>query len=550
MDPFGIIDSFNRVQESWTSRSEEFREMWISLIQHLQDATIEELRHAALPKDGVPDALETRDAFLGVIKRQAALARKYHAISGDWMRTLVERSHGLSEKDRLRARFWVRQLIGALSPTNFFWTNPYAVRKFLDSSGDSFFHGLENWWRDACERGFLSRLVDESAYTVGQNIAITPGAVVFRNDLMELIQYEPMTEDVYDVPVVVIPPWINKYYVFDLIPEESMVRYLCDQGFTVFMISWRNPTSAMRDVTFEDYMLKGAHQAVEAAREICKTKTVHAVGYCIGGTVLAALMAWLSRHPGRRGSVIISDWSLFSSLVDFSEPGNLGVFISASAIEAVEALMKVDGFLDKRYIGLAFRLLGSDSLIWKTFVQNYLYGGSPPKSDMLFWNTDGTHLPEAMCSFYLREFYLNNHLSEKNAITLAGRSIDLSRIKQPLYAVGTQLDHICPWRGTFRTGRYISGAMRYVLSSDGHITGIINPPSEHSRRRYWAGDVAPEEEADEWFERHQEQRGSWWSDWTSWLRQRNPAMRRARALGSRRHPPLERAPGTYVLEKV
>jgi polyhydroxyalkanoate synthase len=548
MDPFGIIASFSRVQESWIDRSDEFQQTWLSLIRRLQDAALEDLRQALPQEKDLPDVPDAREAFLDAVKRQAVMIRKYHTIFSSWLKDLMERSRGLQEKDRLRAQFWARQLISALSPANFFWTNPVAVQKFLDSYGKSLFSGLENWWEDACERDFLTRIVDESAYEVGKNIASTPGSIVFRNDLMELIQYDPATEAVYALPVVFVPPWINKYYIFDLSPESSFVRYMRDQGFTVFIISWRNPSLSMRGVTFDDYMIQGARQAVEAARQICRAAAVHAAGYCIGGTALAALMAWFNRTPGRKTPIPVASWSLFSSLVDFSEPGDLGVFISSTAIEAVEALMQQDGFLDKKFISLAFRLLGADSLIWRNFTQNYLYGSGPPKSDMLFWNTDGTRLPEAMCSFYLREFYLKNLLAEKDGVTLAGRPIDLGRIVQPLYVVGTQLDHICPWRGTFRTGRLVSGPVKYVLSSEGHITGIVNPPSEYSRRRYWAGDVTPQDEAGGWIEGHEERHGSWWGDWTEWLRSRSLPMRRPPATGSRKYPPLGKAPGSYVLE--
>ncbi|MDD5169210.1 MAG: hypothetical protein PHN75_10355, partial [Syntrophales bacterium] len=408
--------------------------------------------------------------------------------------------------------------------------------------------GLFNWLDDAVQRDFLTKIVDESVFKVGDNLASTPGKIIFRNELMELIQYIPATEKTHAVPIVLIPPWINKYYILDLTPESSLVRYLRDQGFTVFIISWKNPSGQMRHITFEDYMFRGMLQAMDVAKRIRRVRQVHAAGYCIGGTALAVLMAWLNKSADEKEPFPVIDWTLFSALVDFSEPGELGLLITRSAVEAVEEMMEITGVLDKRFIGLTFRLLGADSLIWRNFVNNYLYGGSPPKSDMLFWNADGTNLPEAMCSFYLREFYLNNSLAKSGQMVLSRRPIDMNRITQPLYAVGTQLDHISPWHGTFQTCRLVSGPVKYVLSSEGHITGIINPPSPHSRRKYWAGDFQGEAQPEAWFGSQAESRGSWWSDWAEWLKERSMPLVKPPPLGCRAYPPLDDAPGTYVTE--
>jgi polyhydroxyalkanoate synthase len=329
----------------------------------------------------------------------------------------------------------------------------------------------------------------------------------------------------------------------------SFVQYLRDRGFTVFIISWKNPNSLMRDVTFDDYMLQGALQAIKVARAVCRNAQVHAAGYCIGGTALTALMAWLNREsPGGRKTFPVADWSLFSSLADYSEPGELGFFVTRRSVEAIEEMMREEGYLSEKYVELAFRLLGSDSLIWRNFVQSFYYGIAPPKSDILFWNSDSTRLPEAMCSFYLRELYLNNKLVEEDALRLGGRPIDLGRIRQPLYAVGAQLDHICPWTSTYKICKRVSGPVRYVLTTEGHITGIVNPPSETTRRKFWAGDPRGEKDPEEWLSRQQEKRGSWWEDWTEWLRERSLSPRKTPPMGSRRYPPLGKAPGSYVME--
>ncbi len=548
MDPLDILTSFWKVQRSWADRSEEMNQRVIDLFQHLEEATREEFPHILASELPAEDKSDTTEVFLEYVRKNAKLSRRFQSIFNDWLRGLVERSSDLNDKDRQRALFWTQQMANALAPANFFWTNPLAIKKFIDTGGSSLAQGLSQAWDDLSRGDYLSRITDEKAFKVGDNIAITPGFVVFRNNLMELIQYEASTETTHALPIVLIPPWINKYYVFDLTPQTSFVRFLRDQGFTVFVISWKNPTAIMRDVTFADYMFTGTLKAVEAARHICKVPHVHAAGYCIGGTVLATLMAWLNRGSVTKGHLPVADWTLFSTLVDFSEPGDLGVFISERSIEATEALMKMDGFLDARYLSWLFRILGSENLIWRNFVQNYLYGATPPKSDMLFWNSDSTRLPEAMCSFYLREFYQHNNLAKKDVLSLGNRPIDMAKVGQPLYAVGTQMDHICPWRGTFRTCSLITSPRRYVLSSEGHITGIINPHSEGSRRKFWAGTVELTENPDDWLNRQEERRGSWWGDWTEWLVQRGSTMQKPPAMGCRTYPPLENSPGIYVTE--
>jgi len=548
MDPLDILTSFLKVHRSWMERSEEMNQRAIDLFRHLEEATREEFPHllaSELPREEKSDASEI---FLEYVRKNAKLSRRFHSIFSDWQKGMVERSKDLNDKDRQRALFWTQQVINALAPANFFWTNPLAIKKFIETGGGSLTQGFSQAWEDYSRGDYLSRITDEKAFKVGENIAVTPGFVVFRNDLMEIIQYEAATESTHAIPIVLVPPWINKYYIFDLTPQTSFVRFLRDQGFTVFVISWKNPTAIMSDVSFADYMFTGVLKAVEAARHICKVSHVHAAGYCIGGTALAALMAWLNRKPGTKGHLPVADWTLFSTLVDFSEPGDLGVFISERSVEATEALMKMDGYLDARYLGWIFRILGSDSLIWRNFVQNYLYGATPPKSDMLFWNSDSTRLPEAMCSFYLREFYLHNNLAKKDVLSLGNRLIDMGKVAQPLYAVGTQLDHICPWRGTFRTCSLLKSPRRYVLSSEGHITGIINPPSDGSRRKYWAGEVVQPEDPESWLSRQEEQRGSWWKDWTAWLVQRGSTIQNPPTMGSGKYPPLERSPGIYVTE--
>jgi polyhydroxyalkanoate synthase len=549
MDPFNILSALQDVQQSWRERPLELARRQAQLALQLQEATLEELKdflHIGKPdpgeEPGQPD-------FLDALRSVGRLARRHHAICQDWIRDLVVSSPGLEGRQRERVLFWTRQVINGLSPSNYFWTNFSAVKRFLESNGESLARGLQAYAEDLLDGHPLMRMADTRAFRVGRDIAATPGAVIFRNDLMELIQYEPATQATYPVPLVFIQPWINKFYIFDLTAPMSFVRYLRDRGFTVFMISWKNPDAGMRDVTFDDYMLRGALQAIRVASTVCGGAPVHASGYCSGGTALSALMAWLNRAPPRGAHPFpVVDWSLFSTLVDFSEPGDIGFFVTRQSVEWLEATMKAQGYLSEKTIELAFRLLGSDSLIWRNFTNSLLYGMPPPKSDLLFWNSDGTRLPAAMGSFYLREFYLNNRLVRKDALTLGDRPIDLERITQPLYAVGAQIDHICPWKSTFKVCDKVAGPVRYVLSSEGHITGIVNPPSEMSRRKYWAGEARGEADPEPWLSRQQERRGSWWEDWTQWLAARSLAPGDPPAMGTPRHPPLERAPGSYVME--
>jgi polyhydroxyalkanoate synthase len=549
MDLFGIFSATMDVQRCWEEHPLELSRKQADLLLKLQEATTEELRQLLVPGDSPPGEKPRSPDFLEALKSGGQLARRHHAIYQDWLRTLIGGAPGLQEKQRERMLFWTRQLINALSPSNYFWTNFSAVKRFMDSDGESLSRGLRSWTEDLLEGHPLMRMVDSKAFQVGRDIAATPGAVVFRNDLMELIQYEPATDTTYRVPVLFIQPWINKYYIFDLAPPMSFVRYLQQKGFTVFMISWKNPDPSMRNVTFDDYMLRGALQAIRVASSICHNAPVHAAGYCIGGTALSALMAWLNSGPAsQKQSFPVADWTLFSSLVDFSEPGDIGFFVTQQSVEAIEAMMKAQGFLSEKFIELVFRLLGSDSLIWRNFTNSFLYGQSPPKSDLLFWNSDSTRLPEKMCSFYLREFYLKNKLVEKNALRLGGRPIDLGRITQPLYAVGTQIDHICPWKSTFKVCDKVHGPVRYVLSSEGHITGIVNPPSEMSRRKFWAGEAEGETDPDRWLSGREERRGSWWEDWTQWLQARSLSPGEPPTMGCRRYPTLEKAPGSYVME--
>ncbi len=548
-DPFGIASTFFKIHQSWMYNGADLFNITSKLTTSIQAAAAEHLTSALSESRAPKGKSESPDAALmNAVKDCSRAANKIYSAYAGWLRDYMSKAPDIEDKDRQRSIFWVNQFINAISPANFFWTNPSAVQKFLRTKGESILNGYENWLEDVQRGDNLIKIADTAAFRAGHNIATTQGFVVFRNRLMELIQYSPRTETTFATPLVFIQPWINKYYILDMTEEKSLVAHLLNKGFTVFMVSWKNPSPEMRDVTFEDYMLRGALKAVEVAREICGTEQVHAVGYCIGGTVLTALMAYLNRGP-KDAVIPIRDFSLFASLVDYSSPGELEVYVTEEVVKIIEEVVEKEGYLDKKYMAAAFRMLRSNNLVWRYYVHNYLQGEVPPKSDFLYWNSDSTRLPAAMCSYYLREFYLNNNLIKQDKLVLGNRPIDLGRIREPLYVVGTEQDHICPWKETFKTLNLIKGPKRFALSDEGHITGIVNPPSARSRRKYWISDVKEKLSAEEWLSGQQEQQGSWWGDWVAWLSEKSAPRVEPPAIGNDKFPALQKAPGSYVLEQ-
>jgi poly[(R)-3-hydroxyalkanoate] polymerase subunit PhaC len=485
------------------------------------------------------DPLWTHNPYLDTLK-------EIYLLYIHWLEDAVYQTPGVQDKTRRKAAFWVREVLNAMAPTNYFWTNPVAIKRFLETGGWSLVKGFENFMSDVAKANIS--MVDETGFQVGVNLANSPGAVVYRNELVELIQYAPTTPRVRTVPIVMIAPWINKYYILDLNEKRSLVRYLVDQGFTVFITSWKNPGREMRNTTFEDYMLKGVLQAINAAKDICEVSRVHIAGYCIGGTVVTTLLAWLNRL-NQGNELPVAHATLLATLSDFSESGDIEAFIDEDSVSFLEKLMVREGYLDGKAIGASFRTLRANSLIWHYWVHNYLYGETPPRFDILYWNIDTTRLPAAMHSFYLREFYLNNKLAQPDALVLGGHPIDLGTITQPLYIVGTEQDHITPWTSTFKTCGLVNSPVRYVLATSGHILGIISPPVDPPKRRYWVGNVNGQSDPTTWRSETEKSPGSWWEDWVKWLYPQCGELREPPTLGTHRYPRLTAAPGTYVLEQ-
>ena len=467
--------------------------------------------------------------------------KEVYLLASDWLLKHAE-VVDMADVERLRLDFHLRQFVDAMSPALLLAFNPVALRRAFETGGASLADGMRNLMNDI-RQGRLS-MVDESAFTPGRNLALTPGKVVHRNKLLELIQYEPQTPSVHQKPLLILPPWINKYYIMDMQPKNSMVAFLVRQGFTVFMVSWKNPDAAMEDTAIEDYVDLGPLQVSDVVREISGSENVNVMGYCIGGTLLSMTLALLSSKRDRRfGSA-----TFVVSLQDFSRVGDTAVFMDDASVDFVEQQMMERGYLDSREMANMFNLLRSNDLIWSNVVNNYLLGQKPPAFDLLYWNSDGTRMARAAHSWYLRNTYVENNLIVPGKVELYGEKLDLGRIRNDVYAVGAEKDHIVPWQAAWRVTQLVGGNVRFVLASSGHIAGIINPPG--SKGRYWAVDPPARFKSSEtWRENATEHDGSWWMDWSTWLSERSGGLGAPPAMGSATHLPLEDAPGSYVLER-
>jgi polyhydroxyalkanoate synthase len=550
LDPFGIAAACGEVQKAWWAHPFLLNEELTRLgARSLALATRPRVSGAPVSKDLVPPAvyderfnhpLWSQNPYLDTLK-------EYYLLYSQWLVNAIYKTPDLPDKTKHKAAFWTSEFLNGVAPTNFFWTNPEAIMRAIESGGRSCLDGWLNFVADATAGKI--RMVDEGAFEVGINVATTPGAVVYRNELVELIQYEPTTKKVHATPIVIVAPWINKYYILDINERQSLVRHLVAQGFTVFVTSWKNPGADMRDTTFDDYMLQGVLASVNAARDICRSAQVHLAGYCIGGTLVTALAAWLQRAPDRETQSIVAHMTLLTALVDFSKPGEMGVYIDDDSLDALDALMAHYGFLDGKDMTMTFRTLRSNGLIWNHWVQNYLLGETPPPFDVLYWNSDSTRMPYAMHSFYLREFYLHNKLMQPDGLTLGGRPIDLSRITQPIYAVGTERDHIAPWKSAFKICALAKGPVRFAVATSGHIMGVFSPPVDPPKRRYWMGDATGHDDPDRWLAQAEKVSNSWWTDWYAWLKPRCGELGTPPTMGNKDYPQLAPAPGDYVLER-
>lgn len=459
---------------------------------------------------------------------------------------LIKAAHAanLDKENQKRLDFYTRYYVDAMSPTNFIATNPEVMQLAIETKGQSLLNGLRNLLADM-EKGRIT-MTDESAFKVGENLAITPGAVIFQNKLIQLIQYKPTTDQVNSQPVVIVPPCINKFYIMDLQPSNSLVKFIVDQGYTVFLISWVNPDESFANTQWDDYVEQGILSAFEKARTITNALKVHAVSWCVGGTLLATALAVL--HARQQGHTVASATYL-TTMLDFSEPGDIGVFLSEAAVAQRKAHLKITKVLSGRDLAIAFNMLRANDLIWSYVVNNYLKGQTPPAFDILYWNSDSTNMPAAMYIFYLKNMYLDNKLVQPNALTICGEPIDLGNIHTPSYFLSTIEDHIAPWKSTFLGTEKVGGKVEFVLGASGHIAGVINP-AQKNRRNYWVGGELGKG-PDHWLQTAESKPGSWWTHWAAWLATHGGDLIEApRTLGNDTYKELEPAPGSYVKKRI
>jgi polyhydroxyalkanoate synthase len=552
IDPYGVTTSLLNAQMAWMMHPQELGRMMSGLSGDLVALQSHLMRRAlGIRSDDVirPNVDDAR--FADPVWTESAtwdIVKEWYIAFTHRLEDMYFETPGLSDKERRRAAFWLRKWLNMVAPTNFFWLNPAAIQRCVETKGESLKQGWENLQRDIKAKNIL--MVEPDAFTVGKDLATTSGKVVFRNRLVELIHYTPTTAKVRAMPIVIITPWINKFYILDLTAKKSMVKHLTDQGFSVFITSWKNPGVDLADIRFDDYLLEGVNEVVRVATEFCKVPKVHLVGYCIGGTLVTTYMAWANKHFAA-GKLPVAHWTLFTTLTDFSHPGDIDVFIDEACIGALEESMAKKGYLDGSEMASSFRLLRSNPLIWHYWVHSYLLGESLPAFDVLFWNMDTTRMPQAMHSYYLREMYLQNNLIKRDRLSIADQAIDLDLIEQPLYAVTAEDDHIAPWKQCYRIRKQINvkAPVRFVLSTSGHILGIVNPPANPPKRAYWIGEPERNEHWEHWFDRAEKKTGTWWDDWTRWLGERTGDLVDAYPAANRKFPALADAPGTYVHEK-
>ncbi|WP_262270738.1 PHA/PHB synthase family protein [Microvirga yunnanensis] len=547
-DASEAIKSLSRVAEAWMSDPQrsfeaqsrlgtQFMSLWASTLKRAQGEPVDPVAEPE-PKDNRFKDPEWSENPIFDFLKQAYL------ISSRWAEDLVEDAEGLDERTRHKAQFYLKQLSSALSPSNFLLTNPELIRETLRENGANLVRGMTMLAEDIEAGGgeLKIRQSDTSKFKVGVNIATTPGKVIFRNDLIELIQYAPATEKVLKRPLLIVPPWINKFYILDLNPEKSFVRWAVAQGLTVFCISWVNPAEQHAEKGFEHYMVDGIFAALDAVEQATGEKKVTAIGYCVGGTLLATTLAYMAAKRDKR----IDSATFFTAQVDFTHAGDLKVFAGEDEVRSLEATMKKRGYLEGSRMANAFNMLRPNDLIWPYVVNVYMKGQSPFPFDLLYWNADSTRMPAANHAFYLRNCYLENRLA-KGEMELAGVKLDLKKVKVPIFNLATKEDHIAPARSVFAGSKAFGGPVDYVLAGSGHIAGVVNSPSK-AKYQFWTGGPV-EGELEDWLKQAKETTGTWWPYWFDWIKAQAPRMVSAREPGGGKLEPLCDAPGTYVLEK-
>ncbi len=471
--------------------------------------------------------------------------KQAYLLTVTWADHLVKDAEGLDPLTLQKADFYVRQIVNAIAPSNFVLTNPELLRETLASNAENLARGMHMLAEDiaAGDGDLRIRQSNTNSFEVGRDLAISPGKVVYQNDLIQLIQYAPSTETVLKRPILIVPPWINKFYVLDLTPDRSFIKWCVDRGLTVFCISWVNPDARLAAKTFQDYMLEGPLAALDVIEQVTGETKVNAIGYCVGGTLLAATLAYMAADRDQR----VASATFFASQVDFTHSGDLKVFADEDQIAALERQMAERGYLDSSKMANSFNLLRSNDLIWPYVINNYFKGKAPLAFDLLYWNADATRMPAANHSFYLRSCYLENKLS-RGEMVLGGETLDLKSIKLPIYNLAAREDHIAPAKSVLLGSKSFGGPVKFVLSGSGHIAGVVNPPDRH-KYQYWTGPKPTNANLERWLAKAVEHPGSWWPDWLAWLTALDATQVPARAPGGGKLEPIEDAPGSYVKVK-
>jgi polyhydroxyalkanoate synthase len=542
-----VVKTLSKIGEYWTSDPARLMEAQTRLFASYFAIWQQAVGAANAPRAPNGNASDRRfsDPDWNENPMFSALKQLYLATT-HWAEQLVDEAETVDEGTRQKARFYLKQINNALSPTNFVLTNPEVLKITAASNAENLVKGMRMLADDvSAGKGLLlPRQSDMTAFQLGKNLATTPGKVIFENELCQIIQYAQTAGSVWKRPLLIVPPWINKYYVLDLTPEKSLIRWLVEQGHTVFVVSWVNPDARHAEMNFEDYMTEGIFAALDAIKKATGERRVNAVGYCVGGTLLAIALAYLAAgdEDGR-----IASMTLLTAQVDFEFAGDLKVFADADHVASVEATMKKTGYLEGSKMATAFNLLRSNDLIWPYVVNDYLKGKEPLPFDLLYWNADATRMPCANHSYYLRNCYLENNISRGRA-TIGGRKIDLSKIKVPVYNLATREDHIAPAKSVFLGSSFFGGPVRFVLTGSGHIAGVVNPPAK-KKYQYWTGGP-PVGSLEGWLKSAKEHPGSWWLDWQAWLeRLDNTRVKRRRRPGGAKLKPIEKAPGSYVMAR-
>jgi polyhydroxyalkanoate synthase len=541
-----VVKTLGQVAEYWltdprrslelqSSLGKAYLDLWANAVKRMSGEKVEPV--------AVPDPRDKRfvdpewssNAFYDFVKQA-------YLLTVQWASRLVKDAEGLDPHTQQKAEFYVRQIANAIAPSNFLLTNPELLRETVASNAENLVRGMHMLAEDieAGQGNLKIRQSDARMFGVGRNLALTPGKVIFENPLMQLIQYTPSTATVLKRPLLIVPPWINKFYILDLTPEKSFIKWCVDQGLTVFVISWVNPDAHLAKKGFEDYMRDGPLAALDVIEKVTGERQVNAIGYCVGGTLLATTLAYMaSMHDDR-----IASATFFAAQVDFTHAGDLKVFVDEEQVAAREREMSERGYLEGKKMATAFNLLRSNDLIWPYVINNYLRGKEPAPFDLLYWNSDATRMPAANHSFYLRNCYLENRLS-KGDMVIAGRKLDLKSVEIPVYNLATREDHIAPARSVLLGSKFFGGPVRFVLAGSGHIAGVVNPPDK-MKYQYWTGPKPTSANLDRWLGKAKEHAGSWWPDWLDWVKKQEASEVPAREPGGGVFKPIEDAPGSYV----